>query len=65
MVLSVVKFVPAGLHVYQTLDGKINIKTQQLILYIYIFVELICDFSTLGQSSSLPTTFFYIIFFYC
>lgn len=38
MVLSVAKFVPAGLHVYQTLDGKINIKTQQFILYIYTFV---------------------------
>lgn len=37
MVLSVAKFVPAGLHVCQTLNGKINIKTQQLILYICIF----------------------------
>lgn len=36
MVLSVAKFVPAGLHVYQTLDGKRNIKTQQLIVYMYI-----------------------------
>lgn len=29
MVLSIAKFVPAGLHVYQTLDGKISIKTWQ------------------------------------
>ena len=36
MVLSVAKFVPAGLHVYQTLDGKRNIKTQQLTVYMYI-----------------------------
>lgn len=27
MVLSVAKLVPAGLHIYQTLGGKINMKT--------------------------------------
>lgn len=46
MVLSVAKFLPAGLHVYQTLDGKINIKTQQLILYIDIFAGLLHDVYT-------------------
>lgn len=38
MVLSIAKCLPAGLHVYQTLDGKTNFKTEQLILYVFIFL---------------------------
>lgn len=55
MVLSVAKFVPAGLHVYQTLDGKINVKTLRLVSYICISWAHPCS-SALGQSFPLPTT---------
>ena len=62
MVLSVAKLLPAGLHVCQTLDGKVNVKTQQLILHICDFVGLICDFLL---SASLSRTSYFLNYVTC